>query len=272
MSDVTLYSESPFDAIRRVREDGSEYWSARDLATTMGYSRWENMAAPLNRAMKAAENTGADVTRNFLRSQKISATRSGEDFELTRFAAYLLAMNGDPNKPEVAAAQTYFAVRTREAETAPVVQQPVALPSRRELALMVVEAEDRADAAEAQVKALQPKADYVDGFVNPADDMTLIRVLANQVGMRDSDLRELLVNRDMIYRKNEGKRWDKSKGRMVNEYSWHAKAGYSAWFKELDQPEAPRLHNGQCKTTLYVTPVGKVRIAELVARLDGGAA
>lgn len=121
---------SPFDSIRHVRPDGSEFWRARELQPLMGYARWENFETPLTRAMQAAANTGVDVTSNFLRSQEITATKPREDVELSRYGAYLTAMNGDPNKSEVAAAQSYFAVRAREAETAP------ALPTDYETALV----------------------------------------------------------------------------------------------------------------------------------------
>lgn len=111
---------SPFDAIRHVRPDGSEYWSARELMPVMGYSKWDHFETPLNRAIRSAENQGLDRNENFPASRKVSGTRgpAQSDFELTRLAAYLVAMNGDPNKPEVAAAQAYFAIRTREAEVA----------------------------------------------------------------------------------------------------------------------------------------------------------
>lgn len=108
---------SPFDAIRRTRPDGSEYWSARDLMPLMGYSAWRNFGVPLQRAMMTAQNQGHDVQRHFARSRKVAASGpDAEDCELSRFAAYLVAMNGDPRKPEVAAAQAYFAIRTRQAE------------------------------------------------------------------------------------------------------------------------------------------------------------
>lgn len=117
-----------------------------------------------------------------------------------------------------------------------------------------------------QIKALQPKADYVDGFVGATTDATLLRVLANQLGVKEADLRDLLVQRKVIYRKLEGSRFSRSKGRQIPEYSWHAYSDYSSWFVERDQPEAPRLHNGQMRTTLYVTPVGKVKVADLIAK------
>src|SRR5690625_4806600 len=114
-------SASPFDAIKNTRaEDGSEFWSARDLQPLMGYAAWRNFEVPIDRAMTSALNQGIDVNSNFARSRKITATKPQDDYLLSRFAAYLVAMNGDPNKPEVAAAQHYFAVKTREAEVAPV--------------------------------------------------------------------------------------------------------------------------------------------------------
>lgn len=123
MNDLTNHTSaaSPFDAIRHTRPDGSEYWSARELMPLMGYSRWEHFKIPLGRAEVTSMNQGVDVNQNFRVSRKVSGTRgpAREDFELSRFAAYLVAMNGDPNKPEVAAAQSYFAIRTREAEVAP---------------------------------------------------------------------------------------------------------------------------------------------------------
>ncbi|UVT31585.1 antirepressor [Mycobacterium phage Mask] len=133
---------SPFDAIRRTRPDGSEFWSARDLMPLLGYGKWENFAASIERALTSAGNSGAEqaISRRQEMVAQGGATRT--DYDLSRFGAYLVAMNGDPRKAEVAAAQAYFAIRTREAETQ---SNIIALPSRRELAQMVIEAEDRAD-------------------------------------------------------------------------------------------------------------------------------
>lgn len=149
-------SDSPFDAIKRTDEHG-EHWSARDLQVVMAYARWENFEVPLRRAMKAAENVGTDVTSNFLRSQKINGSRSVTDYELTRYAAYLVAMNGDPNKPEVAAAQTYFAVKTREAEIA----QPVAPRSELDILRAAIDQIEQAQqrAARAEQAAIEAASD-----------------------------------------------------------------------------------------------------------------
>lgn len=110
-------AQSPFDAIKQTREDGSEFWSARDMMRLMGYSAWKNFEAPLERSMKSAGNQKMDLNSNFSGYRKVSqAGPPQQDYELSRFAAYLVAMNGDPNKPEVAAAQGYFALQTGFAE------------------------------------------------------------------------------------------------------------------------------------------------------------
>lgn len=126
MSEVGFYNEnavSPFDAIKQVRPDGSEFWSARTLQGLMGYTKWQNLATVIARAMQAASNTGMDVTSHFTETSQVVARAQGggstrDDFELSRRGAYLMAMNADPAKPEVAAAQAYFASRTVQAETA----------------------------------------------------------------------------------------------------------------------------------------------------------
>lgn len=120
---VQLRGESPFDAIKQTREDGSEFWSARDLMDVLGYSTWQRFENPLNRAMTTAQNQGHDTEALFSRSVKKTVGRHRHDFELTRFAAYLTVMNGDPNMPLVAEGQAYFAVKTREAEVAQPVQE-----------------------------------------------------------------------------------------------------------------------------------------------------
>jgi hypothetical protein len=109
---------SPFDDIRHVEEDGTEWWSARELMAPLGYERWENLLNVIDRAKSACRNTGHDVGENFRDVTKVIGRRgpTARDVHMTRFAAYLLAMNGDPNKPEIAAAQRYFTVQTRRAE------------------------------------------------------------------------------------------------------------------------------------------------------------
>lgn len=118
-------NRSPFDRIRRVRADGAEYWSARDLQPLMGYAEWRNLQTAIDRARAAIRNTHGEnaVTSHVVDATTLVRRPQGgsikkEDFELSRYAAYLTAINGDPEKPETAAAQAYFAIRTREAETA----------------------------------------------------------------------------------------------------------------------------------------------------------
>lgn len=142
---------SPFDSIKQVRKDGSEFWSARDLMPLLGYgTKWQNFAATIDRAKIAAEVQGHDVNSLFTGVSKVSGTRgpAQQDYEMARFAAYLTAMNGDPRKPEIAAAMAYFAVRTHEAETA-----APAIPQTYSEALRA--AADNADRAEKEAARAQ---------------------------------------------------------------------------------------------------------------------
>src|SRR5690606_9419281 len=119
---------NPFDAMKRTRADGSEFWSARDLCKAVRYETWRNFAAAIDRAQISCQNSGAAAQEHFVGVGKMidlgkGGRREVEDYELSRFAAYLTVMNGDPRKTEIAAAQAYFAIRTRQAE---VVEQKLA--------------------------------------------------------------------------------------------------------------------------------------------------
>lgn len=116
MSDLALSSESPFEAIKQARADGTHFWSARRLMPLMGYDKWQNFATAIDRARVSAQNVGEDVSRLFTDVSKNSGGRPQEDIELDRQAAYLTALNGDPRKPESANAQAYFVARTQQAE------------------------------------------------------------------------------------------------------------------------------------------------------------
>jgi len=115
---------SPFDTIRHEDEQIGEYWSARELYRILGYTEWRNFNnVVIKRAMKACEENGRAVADHFVRSYKMVALGSGsqrktEDVLLSRYAAYLVVMNGDPNLPIVAMGQEYFAEQTRRQELA----------------------------------------------------------------------------------------------------------------------------------------------------------
>lgn len=118
--------DSPFDSIRRV-EDGTEFWLARQLMPTLGYQKWERFGAKepgservsvVCRAIISCSNSGGVIDDNFVHFPKRGSGFSAiaEDWKLSRQACYLVAMNGDITKTEIAAAQSYFATKTREAE------------------------------------------------------------------------------------------------------------------------------------------------------------
>ena len=111
-----------FEDIKHIRDDGSEYWSARELAPVLEYAKWDNFHKVIKRAMIACENAGHSILDQFPEVGNLVvggvAPREKVDYELTRYACYLIVQNGDPRKEVIALGQTYFAIQTYRQELA----------------------------------------------------------------------------------------------------------------------------------------------------------
>lgn len=110
-----------FESIKKIDENGVEYWYARELMPLLGYEKWQNAEEVIARAAKSCMNSGQVVDNHFTKFGKMVEIGSGtvrevRDWKLDRYACYLIAQNGDPKKPEIAMAQTYFAIQTRRQE------------------------------------------------------------------------------------------------------------------------------------------------------------
>ncbi len=110
-----------FESFVNFTNQGIEFWFARDLQHLLGYSKWDNFLKVINKGKVACETAGHQVYDHFADVGKMVKIGSGteraiKDFMLTRFACYLIAQNGDPQKEEIAFAQNYFAVQTRKFE------------------------------------------------------------------------------------------------------------------------------------------------------------
>ena len=100
---------------------GVECWSARELQSLLGYSKWENFSKVIDKAKESCEKSGVEINDHFPDVRKMVKIGSGaekeiEEILLTRYACYLIAQNGDSRKEQIAFAQNYFAVQTRRAE------------------------------------------------------------------------------------------------------------------------------------------------------------
>ena len=106
-----------------MNEYGVEFWYARELQTALEYKQWRRFENIINKAKDACQNSGNDVSDHFANVGKMvdigsGATRTLEDYELSRYACYLIVQNGDSRKKVIALGQTYFAVKTRQQELA----------------------------------------------------------------------------------------------------------------------------------------------------------
>lgn len=123
MSNLIEKEYKCFEDIKHIRADGTEFWYARELATALDYTKWENFYNVIKRAMIACENSGKDVSLCFPEVRKTSKMPNGgvktiSEYELSRYACYLIVQNGDPRKEVIALGQTYFAIQTYRQEVA----------------------------------------------------------------------------------------------------------------------------------------------------------
>ena len=120
MTDIEKINESLFESIKHINEYGQEYWTARELQPVLEYKQWRQFHDIVEKAKRACETSNYNVSDHFADVRKMVtagvAAKSIDDYHLSRYACYLIAMNGDPRKQAIALAQTYFAVKTRQQE------------------------------------------------------------------------------------------------------------------------------------------------------------
>jgi DNA-damage-inducible protein D len=149
--EMVVAGASPFDEGRiPCPQGGEDRWSARWLMEKLGYPTWQHFEPVIERAKTTAHNEGFNVRTLFTVQRENSGGRPRVDYSVTRYAAYLIAMNGSPSKREVADAQHYFAVKTREAEAA---------PNSFDLMRMMIDRLEASDRKAEEARTLAMKAD-----------------------------------------------------------------------------------------------------------------
>ncbi|MFF0512414.1 phage antirepressor KilAC domain-containing protein [Streptomyces sp. NPDC004250] len=249
---------SPFDEIMLLDHKGEECWSARDLQLLCGYSKWQEFEKVIDKAKLAISGSGLDPLDHFTGARKvITGGRWGRqevnDFRLTRFAAYQTALAGDGSKPEVAAAKTYFAVKTREAELA-VPAVPNSPEGHLALARSYLAAAEELAATKKELAVAAPKAGKWDRFCNSdglIDMGTAAHALADLTGgLGRTKFMEMLRRDDIRFLQRQNQRLP---------YQEHESAG-RALVKFVEAP------NGQWVDQTFFTPRG---LDWLVDRLGG---
>lgn len=110
-----------FETIKRLDDNGKEYWSSRELARVLEYPDYRKFLNVIDKAKIACENSGEVIHNHFVHKDEMVAIGSGAErpvdtIYLSRYACYLIVQNSDPTKVVVAKGQTYFAIQTRRQE------------------------------------------------------------------------------------------------------------------------------------------------------------
>ncbi len=120
-----MSTKNIFNQIKKINKYGQEFWSARDLYKLLGYTEYGKFLPAIERAKYACKNSGQNITDHFSNVSEMIKIATGtsketlrkvKNYDLSRYACYLVAQNCDPKKEAVAIAQTYFAIQTRRQE------------------------------------------------------------------------------------------------------------------------------------------------------------
>lgn len=215
---VVAGAASPFDAGRTpCPQGGEDRWSMRWLMERLAYDNWQNFEKVIERAKQAAHNEGFNVRTLFTAVSRNTGGRPQTDYMVTRYAAYLVAMNGDTRKREVSAAQHYFAVKTRQAEvTAPltedeIVHQALAITARR------------VEVLTAKVAELEPSATAWDRLHKLGADYEVAD--AAKILSRDESID---IGRNRLFE-------------FMHDQDWIFRGRHNAWKAYQDQVDCGRL-------------------------------
>ena len=194
--EVTAYSQQTFESIKHIDENGAEFWLARELQIALEYAQWRRFQESVERAKTACEASGLDMADHFADVGKMVDLGSGSqrkiaDIKLSRYACYLIVMNGDPRKEIIALGQTYFAVKTRQQEIANDLAQ-LSEDDKRLAIRDEVTIRNKFLASSAKAAGVETPADYAV-FQNRG-----YQGLYNGLGMKDIHTRKGLKKNEQI--------------------------------------------------------------------------
>ena len=118
MNELKDYTAKLFEDIKNIDENGIEYWHARELMEVLEYKEWRKFNKVIQKAMEACEGSNYYILYHFVLKDKMvsigsNTSRKIKDYNLSRYACYLIVQNCNPKIKIIAIAQTYFAIQTR---------------------------------------------------------------------------------------------------------------------------------------------------------------
>lgn len=229
---TTSLSETPFESIKRIDEQG-EHWFARELMPLLAYAQWRQFEGVIEKAETACKNSGVEPTEHFLRATAKNENpddkgRPGADYKLTRYACYLVAQNGDSRKPEIALAQTYFAIQTRKQELA---EMEKLTKERKAIRQSASDNYKVMSTALEKARERKGKETHMHHYVNEANLVNMIALdkntkdlqsIAGQKNFRDFLSKEALFNIDVV---EAGNTWFIAQGLEYKDRKAHLSAG-----------------------------------------------